>query len=150
MKSSYAPWLVLAIAACGPSATAAPPTTPAPPAPPADAAVPLPLDRDLPLLAQRATRLYQDVAQAFGAVGEDCAAATARLGELLQAHADVVAANAKVLHEGRAGELRAALEPHAPVLDAAAKAIVESPTMSRCAEDVAFTDAFDRLVGAPP
>lgn len=144
--------LVLLLAACGPSAPAQP-TTPPPPPPPVDAAPvesTTELDRDLPRLAERATRLYQDVAQAFATAKEDCPAATAKLVELQRTYADVVTANAKVLHEGRARELRAALEPHAEALDAAAKAIVESPTMSKCSQDRQFTDVFDQLVGAPP
>jgi len=108
------------------------------------------LDQDLPRLAARATKLYQEVAAAFGAAGEDCAAATAKLGVLQTDYADVIAANAKVLHDGRARELRAALEPHAAELDAAAKAIVDSKTMRRCSPDRAFADSFDKLVGAPP
>ena len=149
MTWSHAVWLALAIAACGQPSTPVAPTPP-PSAPPPDAAVPLPLDRDLPALARRATQLYVETARAFADAGDDCAAATARLSELQATHADVIAANAQVLHEGRARELRVALEPHAAELDAAAKAIVESPTMSACAQDAAFADALDRLVGAPP
>jgi hypothetical protein len=63
--------------------------------------------------------------------------------------ADVTAANAKVLHEGRARELKLALAKHDAKLDAAAKAIVGSQTMSKCTTDRAFTRAFDELVAAP-
>ena len=137
------------LTACPPAATPVEPAKPIQPAPP-DAAPAIPLDQDLPRLAQRATRLYQEVADAFAAAGVDCAAATTRLRALQQIYGDVVAANAKVLHEGRARQLRAALEPHAEALDAAAKAIVDSRTMSKCSSDRAFTDTFDDLVGAPP
>jgi hypothetical protein len=116
----------------------------------ADAATDAPLDRDLPRLAERATRLYQDVVQVFASAGEDCAAATTKLAAMQKTYADVVAANAKVLHDGRAKELRVALEAHADDLDAAARSIVGSPTMKHCSPDHAFTDAFDELVGAPP
>lgn len=150
-------WIALvalgSLGACPQPAPVPAPLTPAPIGPPvvaADAAPDGPLDQDLPRLAARATKLYQDVVVAFTAAGEDCAAAASKLGVLQSTYADVVAANAKVLHEGRARELRAALEPHADALDAAAKAIVGSKTMSKCSPDRAFTDAFDNLVGAPP
>jgi hypothetical protein len=148
-------WIALAalgaLAAC-PQPAPAPisTTTPVAPIVVADAGPDAPLDRDLSRLAARATKLYQDVAAAFTEAGADCAAASSKLGALQTTYADVVAANAKVLHEGRARELRVALEPHSDALDAAAKAIVESKTMSKCSPDKSFTDAFDNLVGAPP
>lgn len=111
---------------------------------------PGPLDRDLPRLAQRSVALYEAVVAAFRAAGSDCVAAAKKLGELRVEYADVTAANAKVLHEGRARELKAALAKYDDKLDAAAKAIVGSPTMSQCTSDRAFTKAFDDLVGAPP
>lgn len=149
--------IVLLLAACPHPAEKPTPKPPDPPtggsgtatAPP-DAAPPRSLDQDLPRLAGRATKLYQDVAAAFAAAGEDCAGATAKLGALQTEYGEVVIANAKVLHDGRARELRVALEPHATELDAAAKSIVDSVTMRTCAPDHAFTDAFDKLVGAPP
>lgn len=140
---------VAGLTACLPAASPVEPAKPVQPMPPVAAPV-VALDQDLPRLAQRATKLYQDVAEAFAAVSEDCAAATTRLRALQQTYADVVAANAKVLHDGRARQLRAALEPHAEALEAAAKAIVDSRTMAKCAPDRAFTDTFDELVGAPP
>ncbi len=143
------------LAACPKPAPA--PKQPPPPtggsgsaAPPPDAAPTGALDQDLPRLATRATKLYQDVAAAFTAAGEDCAAASAKLAALQTEYADVIAANAKVLHDGRARELRAALEPHATDLDAAAKSIVDSKTMKKCSPDRAFADSFDKLVGSPP
>ena len=150
-------WIALvalgSLTACPAPAPTSTPVGPSPVRPVivADAAGPdAPLDHDLPRLAARATKLYQDVVVAFTSAAEDCAAATAKLGGLQATYADVVAANAKVLHEGRARELRAALEPHADALDAAAKAIVDSRTMAKCSTDRAFTDMFDKLVGAPP
>ena len=141
-----------AVAACR---SPTPPVEPAEPLPAAavvDAGVPeqVSLDRDLPQLAARASKLYQEIAQAFATAGADCPGATTRLRALQQTHADVITANAKVLHDGRARELRAALEPHAEALDASAKAIVDSSTMRTCSQDRAFTDAFDELVGSPP
>ncbi len=146
--------LAVAAAACG---TRPPPPAPAPGTThtvtaPADAAPapPTPLDRDLPRLAERTLALYEDAAKVFAAVGEDCAAATSRLAELQTPYRDVVAANAKVLHDGRAKELRAAIAPHSDAFDAAAKAIAQSPTMTKCSQDAGFEKAFDALFEVPP
>lgn len=137
-------------AGCG--TPAKPPPTPPPAAPPpADAAPPdaLALDRDYSQLAERAVKLYEAVAEAFRAAGEDCARATSGLAGLAGAYRDVAAANAKILHEGRARELKQALDRYADRFEVAAKAIVDSPTMARCTGDPAFTQAFDDLIGAP-
>ena len=142
---------VVGLAACPPAAAPIEPVKPTQPTPPPDAPpAPVALDQDLPRLAERATKLYQEVAAAFAAAGENCTDATTRLSTLQKANADVIAANAKVLHDGRARALRMALEPHAEALDAAAKAIVDSKTMTKCSGDRTFTDTFDELVGAPP
>jgi hypothetical protein len=145
-------WIVVAVAC-----TSSKPPPPAQPAqsPPAavvvDAAVDAtPLDQDLPRLAERSLAMYQDVAKALAAAGEDCKAATASFHELSGAYKDVVTANAKVLHDGRARQLRAALEPHNDEFDRLAKAVVQSPTMSKCSQDRAFARAFDELLEAPP
>ncbi len=148
------------LAACGgraPGPPASPP--PAPPAAvaPADAGAPppspvadaTPLDQDLPRLVDRALALYRDVAGALSASGDDCAAASARLRALSDRYRDVVTANARVLRDGRARQLRAALESHGDEFDAVAQAVVQSPTMARCAPDPAFGKAFDELL-APP
>ncbi len=146
-------WIALAtVLACGHPAP--PPAPPATPTPPPAAAIDAPttdtdLDHDLSRLASRSTQMYQDVAAAFVTSGEDCAAATAKLTEIHTRYADVMAAIAKVLHDGRARELRTALEPGSDALDAAAKAIVDSKTMRTCSPDRAFTAAFD-FIGAPP
>ncbi|MEJ7602430.1 MAG: hypothetical protein WKG01_31350 [Kofleriaceae bacterium] len=108
------------------------------------------LDQDLPRLAERSVKLYQEVQAAFTAAREDCAAAARALESLRERYADVVVANAKILHDGRAKQLRTALQPHEEQLDAAAKAIVQSPTLSACSQDEPFARAFDQLVGAPP
>jgi len=150
---SLAVVLGLSAGGCGSARAPVPPPTTGSAAP-ADAALapdaPLALDRDLPRLAERAVRLYEDVVARFRVVGEDCAAATTALRELQGTYADVVAANAKVLHEGRGRDLKAALAPHDARFDAAAKQLVASPTLARCATDAAFAQAFDDLVGAPP
>jgi hypothetical protein len=143
-------WIALAaVVSCGHPAPAPAPLVSPAPAPVADAAVETDLDKDLPKLASRSTQMYQEVAAAFVAVGEDCAAATAKLTGIQHTYADVMAAIAKVLHDGRARELRAALEPSSEALDAAAKSIVDSRTMHKCSLDRAFTAAFD-FIGAPP
>ena len=108
------------------------------------------LDQDLPRLAARSLVMYQDVAQALAARGEDCAAAAGKLGRLAGTYRDVVTANAQVLHDGRAKQLRAALEPHGEAFDRAAQRIVSSPTMAACSQDPAFARAFDKLLEAPP
>lgn len=143
-------WIALfALAACG--HPPAPPPSIQPPVVviPVDAGIPMPLDQDYPRLAQRGSELLQQLAAGFAAAGEDCGAAIAKLHELKATYADVVAANAKVLHEGRGPELKAALATHEAASSTAAKAIVESKTMAKCSADRAFTDAFDDLV-APP
>ena len=141
---------VAGLVACPPAVAPIEPAKPTLPIAPPDAAPTVTLDQDLPRLAERSTRLYQDIAAAFASVGGDCPAATARLRILQQANADVVAAIAKVLHDGRARNMRTALEPHSETLGAAAKAIADSPTMMKCQFDRPFTDTFDDLVGAPP
>jgi len=144
-------WIALAaVVSCGhPAPAPAPPTAPPVAAVTVDAPVATDLDKDLPKLASRSTQMYQEVAASFVAAGEDCAAATAKLTAIQKGYADVMAAIAKVLHDGRARELRAALEPNADALDAAAKSIVDSKTMRKCSPDRAFTAAFD-FIGAPP
>jgi hypothetical protein len=144
--------LVAGYSACGhPTAPEQHPGPPHRAQAPADAAPALPaLDQDLPRLAARAVELYAAVAGAFDKAGMDCVAATAQLAQLEKTYADVVAATARVLHAGRARELRAALEPHQEKYDAVAQAIVKSQTMATCAPDHAFEQTFDRLVGSPP
>jgi hypothetical protein len=140
------PCIVLGcVLGCGPQ-----PAPQTPPPPPADAviAVDVPLDQDLPQLATRAVLLYEDVLAAFAAAGADCAAAATRLGELATRHADVIAANARVLRDGRNLQLQLALRPHDDRFEAAARGIIESPTLAACAQDPAFADAYDALFGA--
>lgn len=145
-------WVALVLCSCGNHQAAQTTRTKPPPADagvvaPADAAA---LDQDLPRLATRVLKLYQDVAAAFAAVGEDCAAATQKLGELHGQYADVVAANAKVMHDGRAQELRAALAPHSAQVDAAAQAMFSAKTLPKCAQDATFAHAYDALFEEPP
>ena len=141
---------VLLVTACGSSKPKT--ESPPPPTPTEQPAKPeaVTLDRDYPQLATRATQLYREVASVFDVAGENCPAATEKLAALQKAYADVVAANAKVLRDGRARELRAALVAHEQELDASAQSIVKSKTMATCSQDRAFTTAFDDLVGAPP
>lgn len=130
-----------------------PPAQPAEAAPIADAVIAIDaaaLDQDLPRLALRSLAMYQDVAKAFAASGEDCAAVAGRLGQLAAAYRDVVAANAKVVHDGRAKQLQAALDPHGDAFDGSARAILRSPAMAKCSQDPAFAKAFDELLEPPP
>jgi hypothetical protein len=143
-------WIALLVACGHPAPVPAPPQQHVQRPPDAAPRPDGPLDQDLPRLAARSVQLYQEIAAAFAAAGEDCASAAQKLGSLQATYADVVVANATVLHQGRARELREALGVHMSDLDAAAKAIVQSPTMMTCSKDGAFTDAFDKLVGAPP
>ncbi len=154
---SLAPRLAGAVAcsfalACSGSPPAPPRPPPEPVAivvdagPPADARS---LDQDLPRLVERSLAMYQQLAAAFAASGTDCAAATARLGELATRDRDVVAANAQVLRDGRAADLRAALDRQGAAFDESARAIMQSPTLASCAPDPAFARAFDLLL-APP
>jgi len=114
---------------------------------PADATA---LDQDLPRLVDRSLVMYQDVAKALAASGTDCAAATGKLRQLAGTYREVVRTNAKVLQDGRARQLKAALEPHDEEFDRSAQAIVSSPTMSACQADPAFSEAFDELLASPP
>jgi hypothetical protein len=144
-------WIVAAVACSSKPPPAAKPVEPVPVTVVADAAVDaMPLDQDLSQLVERSLAMYQDVAKALAAAGEDCKAAAASFGQLATAYRDVVTANAKVLHDGRAKQLRAALEPHSDEFDRLAKAVVQSPAMSKCSQDPAFARAFDDLLEAPP
>ena len=144
-------WIAVAVACSGKPPPPAQPvaSTPAPAV--ADAGVDAaPLDQDLPRLAERSLAMYRDVASALAASGEDCKAATDKLGQLAAGYRDVVTANARVLHDGRAKQLRAALDPHSEDFDRSAQAIMKSPTMSKCSQDRGFARAFDELLEAPP
>jgi hypothetical protein len=146
-------WLVIAVlASCGhaPPAGSETGATHATPVAPADAAAPPGLDDDLPRLAERSTALYQQLAQVLGPpAATDCAAVARQLDKVATDNADVLAANAKVLHAGhdKIQRLKNAIEPHQDALDAAAKTISESQTMKTCAEDAGFAKAIDRLLG---
>jgi len=147
-------WGALAlIVGCGhaaPAPAAAPPAVGTTHQSPPDAAIDAPLDEDMQALAARAVKLYQDWQHAMEEANGDCAAATTKVNAVADAYADVIAANAKIQRAGNARlvQLRAALEPHSAELDASAKAIVQSPTMSACAHDPAFARAIDRIGGA--
>jgi hypothetical protein len=114
-------------------------------------AIPKPLDEDLPRLAERALALWQAWAGALAEADGDCAAATTKLNTIADSNADVFAANAKISRAGRetVKALRAALEVYDEQMEAAAKAIAKSPTMTKCQTDPAFARASER-VGAEP
>ena len=137
-------WFLVAATAC--TGAAPPPARPAPAAPATPPGPPL--DQDLPALVARSLAMQQEVGALLAATG-DCRAVTAKLGQLAGAYRDVAAANAKVLHDGRGAELRAAIEPRAEAFDGAARAIMQAPAMAKCAQDPAFARAFDALF-APP
>jgi hypothetical protein len=144
-------WLLLLTIACG-----------HPTSPPsagsgtrvADAGVVLidgaPLDQDLNRLAERAVVLYDDVLGAFSAAGEDCAVAAAKLEAIAKQHAEVIAANAKVLHDGRQVQLKLALRRFDERFQKAAQAIVQSKTIAACSQDPSFVRSLDQLVGPRP
>jgi CxxC motif-containing protein (DUF1111 family) len=141
--------IVIAIAAAaGCSGKPPPPVQVTEPAPVADAAVAL--DQDLPRLVERSLAMYRDVAKALADNPEDCGAAAGKLGQLAGVYREVVTANAKVLHDGRAKQLKAALEPHGEAFDRSAQAIMHSPALARCAQEPAFATAIDELLEAPP
>ena len=145
-------WIALFAIGCGhPSAAPTSPPGPQVQTAPPDAAAPKPvaLEDDLPRLAERAVKLYQDWQTAFGEAGTDCAAATARMNALADANADLIAANQRLTHAGheKIKAARAELDKHATEVDAAAKAIMQGPTMSACNADPAFSRALDRLAG---
>ncbi|MBA3819288.1 MAG: hypothetical protein H0X17_10380, partial [Deltaproteobacteria bacterium] len=87
--------------------------------------------------------------EAFTAAGEDCAVAATRLGALRGEYAEVVAANATVMQEGRGHELGQALAPLDLQFDAAAQRIVGSRLLAACVRDEPFAQAYEQLVGAP-
>jgi hypothetical protein len=144
-------WIAAAVVACGSAPTPPPPAPAAPPVAVADAGVvrAAPLDQDLAKLVERSLAMYQDVAAALTASGSDCAAATARLDQLATGYRDVVLANAKVIHDGRAAALRDALAPRDDAFTAAAGNVMHAPAMAACAGDATFTHALDALF-APP
>src|SRR4051812_49262265 len=117
--------IALAIACSAPPA----PVTPERPHPVAvvpDAAPdapPPPLDRDPTRLAARAVDMMRAGAPAFADRGEDRGAAAAKLDAIRSDFADLLAANAAMLADGRRGELKAAIAPRQADLDAAATAV---------------------------
>jgi hypothetical protein len=145
-------WLVIAALGCAShpapaTVQAQPPPRPAEVTPPPPPAPPPPLDRDLQRLADRSLAMYRALATALTEAGEDCAAGVAKLDALTAEYGDVVAANTKIIHDGRGAELRAALASHEAELAQAAKQVMSSPVIAHCIEDAAFVAAFDRLVG---
>ncbi|HUS27195.1 MAG TPA: hypothetical protein VMZ53_01765 [Kofleriaceae bacterium] len=108
-----------------------------------------PLEDDLPRLAERAVKMYQDWQKAFAEAGTDCAAATTKMNALADANADLIAANQRLTKSGheKIKAARAELEKHDAEIDPAAQAIMQGPTMAACHDDRAFNTALDRLAG---
>jgi len=120
------------------------------PPPPVDAAVDAaPLDHDLDRLAARSVEMFDALARVLGAAGDDCAGATVQLGQLEARYADVIAANARVLHDGRELQLKLALRHYDERFQAAAKRVMAAPVLVVCARDAGFTAAYERLAGPP-
>jgi hypothetical protein len=137
---------MIALAACAAAAPIPPPRPPiaAPIAPPPPLVEPpRPLDQDLPRLAGAVLALQQEVGRALAM--PDCAGATGKLASLQPRYAEVIVAAGKVMRDGRAPELRRAVEPHQADFDAAARAIAQSPALASCAEDHGFAAALDGL-----
>jgi hypothetical protein len=148
--SRWASFAIVAIG-CGSAAPAQAPRTPPPATAPVDAAVEArpALADDLPRLALRARQLYLDWHTAFADGNTDCATATASMNALADKNADVIAANQQVMRDGheKRKALRAEVEKYEAEMAPVAKAIIESPIMSRCASEPAFMKAVDRLAG---
>ncbi|MDB4956068.1 MAG: hypothetical protein JWO36_3637 [Myxococcales bacterium] len=143
-------WAAIIAIGCGHAAPSPPPPILKPVA--TDAAVsidaqPIALDDDLPRLAARALELFQAWATALEESGEDCAAATAKIDAIADRYADVITANAKVMHAGRdkVKALRGEVAKHEEQFDAAAKQVVQSKAMAACHDDRAFAKAIDRV-----
>jgi hypothetical protein len=145
-------WCLLLLVACGHPQASPPATGSAPP--PADAAVAAvdagPLDQDLDRLAERSILLYDEIVAAFAAAGEDCGAAASKLDAITTKHAEVIAANAKVLHDGRQMQLKIALRRFDDRFHKAAQAIMHGKTVAACAEHPAFAKSLERLLGPRP
>jgi hypothetical protein len=119
----------------------------------ADAAIdapPPPLDRDPARLASRAVAMMQAVAAALSDSGEDCAAAATKLDAIRGEFADLLAANAKMLADGRKADLKAAIAPRQAELDAAATTVFATKAIAACVHDATFTRAFSLAMGGPP
>ena len=144
-------WLASFVIACGQPSAPATQTTPAQPqaAAPDAAVAPRPLDEDLPRLADRAVKLYSDWQKAFEAAGTNCADATTRMNALVDANADLIAANQRLVRAGhdKVKAVRAELEKRSAEIDPAAQAIMTGPTMSACKSDAPFNAALERLAG---
>lgn len=104
-----------------------------------------PLDQDLDRLATRSLMLFDTLVQRFAIAGEDCGKAVQQLDEVVGTYADVIEANAKVLHDGREMQLKLAMRPYVDRFNATAKALMQSKTVAACALDAAFVKAFDQL-----
>src|SRR5262245_33961072 len=124
-------WLALVIG-CGHPSTPVTTGTGSQSAVRADAAIPL--DEDLPRLAERMLKLYKDWQQAFAEAGTDCALATTKLDVIVKANTDLLAAMRRVMRAGHAKiqALRKEREKYDAEIDASAKAIFESPTLAKC------------------
>lgn len=143
-------WLAAVALGCGqPAPPQAPRTQEVRVIEPDAGVVPPRLADDLPALAARARLLYLDWQRAFADDTLDCATATARTTDLADRYADVIEANRELMRAGhdKIKAFRAELDKYEAEIGPAARSVIESPIMSRCASDPAFARATDRLAG---
>jgi hypothetical protein len=149
MTSRWLAVVAIVVVSCGhPSAPPATPVDTSSKGAPVDAPPKeRPLDEDLPRLAERAVKMYQDWQRAFAEAGTDCAAAATKMNALADANADLIAANQRLTKAGheKIKAARAELDKHSAEIDPAAQAILQAPTMSACKSDPAFNKALERL-----
>ena len=89
--------------------------------------------------------MYQAIGDAL--VGT-CDEVTVRLAAL--PFDDVPAAVTKVLHDGRGGDLHAALARRDPRFAELGRRITESTVIASCAGNAVFADALDKVIGGAP
>ena len=107
------------------------------------------LDDDLPALAARSLKQYQELAGMLGGPAIPCSDATTKVNAVATKYADVIAANDRVAHAGhdKIKRLKAALEPLDADFTTAVTTIKDSATLRACSDDAGFAKAFDRLSG---
>lgn len=89
--------------------------------------------------------MYQAIGDAM--IGS-CDEVTTRLQAL--SFEDVPAAMTKVLHDGRGGDLHAALSRRDPRFAELGRRILSSPVIASCSTDAVFAAALDKAMGALP
>ncbi len=87
------------------------------------------------------------IATALDKRGTDCAGAAQDLDAITGRFADLLAANAAMMADGRRDQLKAAIALRQADLDAAATKVFAGPTLPACKDDAAFVRAFDHALG---